>query len=77
MNRAREVTAVSPAAKLVGFLLLLALVFAGARAAGARLGPLNTGRSPVQYSGGTSVGSSPGSPGGPGSPMSGMNGMNP
>jgi hypothetical protein len=75
MNRAREVTTVSPAAKLVGFLLLLALVFAGARAAGARLGPLNTGRSPVQYSGGTSVGG--GNPGSPGSPMSGMNGMNP
>ena len=28
----------SPAVKLAGFLVLLALVFAGARAAGARLG---------------------------------------
>jgi hypothetical protein len=35
---------VSPAAKLVGFLLLLGVVFVAARAAGAHLGPLTTGR---------------------------------
>jgi hypothetical protein len=31
---------VSPAAKLCGFLVLLAVIFAGAYAAGARLGPV-------------------------------------
>jgi hypothetical protein len=36
----REVTMASPAARLLGFLLLLAVMFAGAYAAGARLGPL-------------------------------------
>ncbi len=34
---------VSPAAKLCGFLLLLALVFIGAYAAGAHLGPVSVG----------------------------------
>ncbi len=33
----------SPAAKLCGFLLLLALVFTGAYAAGAHLGPVSVG----------------------------------
>ena len=33
----------SPAAKLCGFLLLLALVFIGAYAAGAHLGPVTVG----------------------------------
>jgi hypothetical protein len=37
---------VSPAAKLVGFLLLLGLVFVAAHAAGAHLGPVTTGRGP-------------------------------
>jgi hypothetical protein len=37
----------SPAAKLCGFLLLLAVVFAGAYAAGARMGPLAPGRAPT------------------------------
>jgi hypothetical protein len=35
---------VSPAAKLIGFLLLLGVVFGAARAAGAHLGPVTTGR---------------------------------
>jgi hypothetical protein len=35
---------VSPAAKLVGFLLLLGAVFGAAHAAGAHLGPVTTGR---------------------------------
>ncbi len=35
----------SPAAKLTGFLILLVLVFLAAYAAGARLGPVTTGRS--------------------------------
>jgi len=48
--------------KLIGFLLLLALVFAGAHAAGARLGPVSTSHSHVRYDGGE------GSPG-----MGGMN----
>lgn len=36
----------SPATRLVGFLLLLGLVFLGAHAAGARLGPVTTGHRP-------------------------------
>jgi hypothetical protein len=32
---------VSPAAKLCGFLILLAVIFAGAYTAGARLGPVS------------------------------------
>jgi hypothetical protein len=36
---------VSPAAKLCGFLVLLAVIFAGAYAAGARLGPISTTQS--------------------------------
>jgi hypothetical protein len=46
----------TPAAKLVGFLVLLALIFVGAHMVGARLGPLDTGRSQVEYSGGTGTG---------------------
>jgi hypothetical protein len=38
---------VSPAAKLCGFLVLLMLIFAGAYAAGARLGPVTTTHSSV------------------------------
>ena len=41
----------SPAVKLAGFLILLALIFAGAHAAGARLGPVTTSHSQVQYAG--------------------------
>ena len=36
---------VSPAAKLTGFLILVILMFIAAYAAGARLGPVTTGRS--------------------------------
>ena len=36
---------VSPAAKLCGFLLLLAVIFTGAYAAGAHLGPVTTSQS--------------------------------
>lgn len=54
----------APATKLAGFLVLLALVFAGAHAAGVRLGPVTTGGSQVQYTGGI-TGGSPG--------MGGMN----
>jgi len=43
----------APAIKLAGFLVLLVMIFAGAHAAGARLGPVNTGHSHVQYTGGT------------------------
>ncbi len=39
----------TPAIKLAGFLILLAVIFAGAHAAGARLGPVTTGHSQVQY----------------------------
>jgi hypothetical protein len=42
----------TPVVKLAGFLVLLVLVFAGARVAGARLGPVTTSHSPVQYTGG-------------------------
>jgi hypothetical protein len=47
----------APALKLAGFIVLLALIFAGAHAAGARLGPVNTGHLQVRYSGGVSGGS--------------------
>jgi len=53
----------TPAIKLAGFLILLALTFAGAHMAGARLGPVTTSHSQVRYDGGGS-----GSPG-----MGGMN----
>jgi len=36
---------VSPAAKLCGFLILLAVIFTGAYAAGGRLGPVSAGGS--------------------------------
>ena len=42
----------TPAIKLAGFLILLAVIFAGAHAAGARLGPVTTGHSQVQYDNG-------------------------
>lgn len=41
----------TPAVKLIGFLVLLALVFTGAHKAGARLGPVTTGHSLVRYDG--------------------------
>jgi hypothetical protein len=47
----------TPVIKLAGFLVLLAVIFAGAHAAGARLGPVTTSHSPVQYDNG---GSGPG-----------------
>jgi hypothetical protein len=54
----------APALKLAGFLVLLVLVFAAAHAVGARLGPVTSGHSQVQYDGG-GTGGSPG--------MGGMN----
>lgn len=39
-TQSREVDMASPAARLLGFLLLLAIMFAGAFAVGARLGPV-------------------------------------
>jgi hypothetical protein len=48
----------SSPARLAGFLVLLVAVFAGAHAAGARLGPVTTGHSHVQYAG--RAGSGPG-----------------
>ncbi len=54
--------------KLVGFLILLAVVFIAAHSIGARLGPVTTSHSQVQYSGGT------GGSGRGGMNMSGMNG---
>jgi hypothetical protein len=40
---------VSRNAKLIGFILLLAAMFAGAHVAGAVLGPVSTGHSQVRY----------------------------
>ena len=60
---------VSPAAKLCGFLLLLAVVFAGAYAAGARMGPIAPGRAPSDTS--SPVPAGPGGAGG-GMHMGGM-----
>jgi hypothetical protein len=39
------------AVKLAGFLVLLAAIFACAHAIGARVGPVTTGHSQVQYAG--------------------------
>jgi hypothetical protein len=47
----------APVVKLAGFLVLLAVVFAGAHVAGARLGPVTTSHSRVQYTGGGTGGS--------------------
>jgi hypothetical protein len=58
----------APAIKLAGFLVLLVLIFAGAHMAGARLGPVTTGHSQVQYTGGTG-----GAPGMGGMNMGGSN----
>ena len=41
----------APAVKLAGFLVLLAAIFVGAHAAGARLGPVTTAHTHVQYDG--------------------------
>ncbi|HEY4464585.1 MAG TPA: hypothetical protein VGN41_18100 [Streptosporangiaceae bacterium] len=49
---------VSPAAKLCGFLLLLAAIFTGAHAAGARLGPVTTSQYPAGTGGAMNMGSS-------------------
>ena len=42
----REVKMASPAARLLGFLLLIAVMFAGAYAVGARLGPVELTHAP-------------------------------
>jgi hypothetical protein len=55
---------VTPAARLVGFLLLLGVIFAGAHFVGARLGPVDPGTSKIQCTGAC---------GGPS--MTGMSGM--
>ncbi len=55
------------AAKLVGFVVLLGVLFVAAHAAGVRLGPVTTGHTQVQYTGGT------GSPGMGGMNMTGSN----
>jgi len=47
---------VSREAKLVGFVLLLAVIFLGAHAAGAWLGPVSTSHSHVSYTGPVSGG---------------------
>jgi len=44
------------AVKLVGFAVLLAVLFVAAHAVGAGLGPVTTGHSQVQYTGGTGNG---------------------
>lgn len=48
----------SPAAKLCGFLLLLAAIFTGAYAAGAHLGPVTTSQSPSGSGGSMNMGGS-------------------
>jgi hypothetical protein len=53
------------AVKLAGFLVLLAVIFACAHVIGARTGPVTTGHSQVQYTGGGA--------GGGGMNMGGMN----
>jgi hypothetical protein len=46
----------TPTVKLICFVVLLIAIFAAAHAAGAALGPLTTGHSPVTYGGGTGGG---------------------
>jgi hypothetical protein len=46
-----EVREVIREAKLLGFLILLAAIFIGAHAAGARLGPVTTSHSRISYPG--------------------------
>jgi hypothetical protein len=48
----------SPAAKLCGFLLLLAVIFAGAYAAGTHLGPVTTSQSQSGGGGSANMGGS-------------------
>ncbi|HEY3877610.1 MAG TPA: hypothetical protein VGM12_03325 [Trebonia sp.] len=60
--------------KLAGFLVLLAVVFLAAYAAGARFGPVTTTRSHVQYTGATS--GPAGNPGGESTSGTNMSGMN-
>ena len=56
--------------KLAGFFVLLALLFLGAYTAGARLGPVTTTHSSVQYTGsGTGGSTSTGGTGGGGMNM--------
>jgi hypothetical protein len=51
---AREVIALVPReVKLAGFVVLLVVIFLGARMAGAHLGPVTTSHSQVSYTGGT------------------------
>ena len=56
----------SPAAKLCGFLLLLAVIFIGAYAAGAHLGPVTVSSTTPAPSGPGGSGSSGGGTGGSG-----------
>jgi hypothetical protein len=49
--------------KIVAFAALLAVIFIAAHAAGAHFGPVNSGRSHVQYVGGDTTSDGPG-PGG-------------
>jgi hypothetical protein len=44
------------AVKLAGFLVLLVVLFACAHAIGARTGPVTTGHSQIQYTGGAAGG---------------------
>ena len=46
----------TPAVKLIGFIVLLIVIFTVAHAAGGATGPLTTGHSPVMYHGGTGGG---------------------
>jgi len=59
--------------KLVGFLVLLAVIFIAAHAVGAGLGPVTTGHSQVQYSGGGTGGPGQGGMNTGGMNMGGMN----
>ena len=56
----REVDMASPAARLLGFLLLLAIMFAGAFAVGARLGPVALTHAPRAPGGTMHMSSGPG-----------------
>jgi hypothetical protein len=44
------------AVKLVGFIVLLAVIFVCAHVIGGRVGPVTTGHSQIQYTGGMNMG---------------------
>jgi hypothetical protein len=70
----RVALTVSPAAKLCGFLLLLAVIFIGAYVAGAHLGPVSVSSTTPGHSGPGGSGGTGGGTGGSGGGLGGSGG---